>query len=298
MEIKQILYFREIVRQGSISKAAEALHIAQPPLSQMLKRLENDLGTTLINRHKKRWELTETGELIYRFAERFLAQLDEVKQQIYEIERGITGVVNIGVSIVCANFLPDYISLFRSINQTVKLNITTGSSDELLDKLKRKELDLTLLLRPGELDQFYVKSVGKESFVLAIATDCLRSNDADPFPKMEFLSSLPLIMLGPTMGYSFYERILELFKEQNFEPDVIIECKDVNMVLNLVAKGLGISIIPSVEHRASSVFTNVSFLEFNQLDYFIEPVFLRLKDESPSKALLQFWEVIKDNPIK
>ena len=103
MDFRQLHYFKEIVKQGSISKAAEVLHIAQPPLSQLLKKLENDLGTTLIHRYRQKWELTETGELLYQYADQLLMQMQDVKQQIQEIEQGIAGTVRIGVSSACSN---------------------------------------------------------------------------------------------------------------------------------------------------------------------------------------------------
>ena len=77
------------MKQGSISKAAEVLHIAQPPLSQLLKKLETDLGTTLIHRYRQKWELTATGEILYQYANQMLIQIQDVKQQIQEIEQGI-----------------------------------------------------------------------------------------------------------------------------------------------------------------------------------------------------------------
>ena len=88
MDIRQLKYFKEIVRQGSISKAAEVLHIAQPPLSQVLKKLETELGTTLIHRYRKKWELTEAGKILYQYTEEMLLRMQDVKQRIQEIEQG------------------------------------------------------------------------------------------------------------------------------------------------------------------------------------------------------------------
>ena len=148
MDIRQLHYFREIVKQGSISKAAEVLHIAQPPLSQMLIKLENNLGTTLIHRYRKKWELTETGKLLYQYAEQMLVQVLEVKQRIQEIEQGIAGTISIGVSSACSNILIDYVSVFRTQYPKVKIKLITGNSEELLKRLERREIDVVSLLRP------------------------------------------------------------------------------------------------------------------------------------------------------
>lgn len=92
MDIRQLRYYKEIVDQGSISKAAERLHIAQPPLSQLLKKLEDDFNTELIRRYRQKWEVTESGELLYRYAVQILGQMAEVKKRINEVEEGSPGL--------------------------------------------------------------------------------------------------------------------------------------------------------------------------------------------------------------
>ena len=106
VDIKQLKYFKTIVDEGNISKAAEVLHMAQPPLSQQLKRLETELGTVLIKRYTQKWELTETGEILYRHAVNMLQDIKEIKREINEMEEGISGTLTIGVSSSCVNFLP------------------------------------------------------------------------------------------------------------------------------------------------------------------------------------------------
>lgn len=162
MDFRQLYYFKEIVKQGSISKAAEVLHIAQPPLSQLLKKLETDLGTTLIHRYRQKWELTATGEILYQYAKQMLMQIQDVKQQIQEIEQGIGGTVNIGVSSTCSNMLIDYVSTFRTQYPNVKIKIVTGNSEELLKKLEQREIDVALLLRLGNSEQYEMKILKKQ----------------------------------------------------------------------------------------------------------------------------------------
>lgn len=114
MDIRQLQYYKEIVNQGSISKAAEILNVAQPPLSQTLKKLETELGTTLIHRYRQKWQLTETGELLYQYAKQVLGQMEEVERRIQEIEEGTSGTLRIGVSSACSNMIVDYYSRLSS----------------------------------------------------------------------------------------------------------------------------------------------------------------------------------------
>src|SRR5699024_11939673 len=141
MDIRQLRYYKEIVDQGSISKAAERLHIAQPPLSQLLKKLEDDFNTELIRRYRQKWEITESGELLYRYAVQILGQMAEVKKRINEVEEGSAGSVNVGVSSACYNMLIDYIAEFRAQFPKIKISIHSGDSETLLKDRKSTRLN-------------------------------------------------------------------------------------------------------------------------------------------------------------
>ena len=162
MDLRQLQYYKEIVKQGNISKAAEILNIAQPPLSQLLKKLEKELGTTLIHRYRQKWEVTESGQLLYQYAEQLLSQMEEVKRSIQEIEEGSCGDSNIGVSSTCSKMLIDYIAEFREQFPQIKISIFSGDSEGLLKMLKQKEIDIALLLRPSNTEQYETKTLKKE----------------------------------------------------------------------------------------------------------------------------------------
>jgi len=290
MDIRQLQYYKEIVKQGNISKAAEVLNIAQPPLSQLLKKLETDLGTTLIHRYRQKWELTESGQVLYEYAEQIVSQTEEVKRRIHEIEEGTTGTVRIGVSSACSNILIDYIAKFQKQFAQIKTNIITGDSEGLLKKLKQKEIDIALLLRPINTDQYEMKTLKKEPAVLVVPNYWATSLSAQP--TIEEIAPLPFIMLGAMEGYSFYGSILKAFEEQGEKPNIIVECKDIPMVVALVNRGLGISIIPRM-HYKSLFFEHLRIYELKQFDFSVEPVMMTLKDAPISKAAGQFWEMVK-----
>jgi LysR family transcriptional regulator, salicylic acid-responsive activator of bsdBCD len=291
MDTRHLYYFREIVRQGSISKAAEVLHMAQPPLSQLLKKLEEDFGTTFIHRYRQKWELTETGELLFQYAEQTLKDMQDIRLRIQEIEQGVTGVVNIGAATVCTNILIDYISPFRKQYPNMKINISIGSSDELLKKLRRKEIDIALLLRSEQVGQYELRTIGRKPFVVIIPTSWLTSFSSRKI-TLEQIAQFPLILLGPMEGHSFHEILLETFHERQLKPKVMMECRDVTVVIELVSRELGLSIIPRMDY-SSSISENVTLLELEEINIDVEPTFLRLKDEPTSKAAIQFWEIVQ-----
>ncbi|HDX9589345.1 TPA: LysR family transcriptional regulator [Bacillus pseudomycoides] len=290
MDFRQLHYFKEIVKQGSISKAAEVLHIAQPPLSQLLKKLENDLGTTLIHRYRQKWELTETGEILYQYANQMLMQIQDVKQRIQEIEQGIGGTVSIGVSSACSNMLIDYVSMFRTRYPNVKINIVTGNSEELLTRLEQREIDVALLLRLGNSKQYEMKLLKKQPTAVIIPASWTTSFSSQHV-TIEQIAQFPFIMLGAMEGLSFNEDLLKAFDEHQVKPNIIIECKDIRMVVALVSRGLGLSVIPRMDYT-SPFLEYTTLFELKQFDFHLEPVIVKLKDQRISKAASQFWEMV------
>ncbi|PFY08376.1 LysR family transcriptional regulator [Bacillus toyonensis] len=290
MDFRQLYYFKEIVKQGSISKAAEVLHIAQPPLSQLLKKLETDLGTTLIHRYRQKWELTATGEILYQYANKMLMQIQDVKQQIQEIEQGIGGTVSIGVSSTCSNMLIDYVSMFRTQYPNVKIKIVTGNSEELLKKLEQREIDVALLLRLGNSEQYEMKILKKQPTAVIIPSSWATSFSSQHV-TIEQIARFPFIMLGAMEGLSFNEDLFKVFDEHQVKPNIIIECKDIRMVVALVSRGLGLSVIPRMDYT-SSFLEHTTLFELKQFDFHIEPVIVKLKDQRISKVASQFWEMV------
>ncbi|MEH7533339.1 LysR family transcriptional regulator [Bacillus toyonensis] len=290
MDFRQLYYFKEIVKQGSISKAAEVLHIAQPPLSQLLKKLETDLGTTLIHRYRQKWELTATGEILYQYANQMLMQIQDVKQQIQEIEQGIGGTVNIGVSSTCSNMLIDYVSTFRTQYPNVKIKIVTGNSEELLKKLEQREIDVALLLRLGNSEQYEMKILKKQPTAVIIPSSWATSFSSQHV-TIEQIAQFPFIMLGAMEGLSFNEDLFKVFDEHQVKPNIIIECKDIRMVVALVSRGLGLSVIPRMDYT-SSFLEHTTLFELKQFDFHLEPVIVKLKNQRISKVASQFWEMV------
>ena len=290
MDIRQLQYYKEIVKQGNISKAAEILNIAQPPLSQLLKKLETELGTTLIHRYRQKWELTESGKLLYEYAEQLLNQTEVMKKRIHEIEEGTGGTVRIGVSSACSNLLIDYIAEFREKFAQIKINIYSGDSEGLLKKLKQKEIDIALLLKPSNTEQYETKTLKREPTILVVPNSWTTSLTAQP--TLKEIAHFPFIMLGAMEGYSFNGNLLKAFEENKVKPNIIVECKDIPMVVALVNRGLGISIIPRMNYK-TLFFEHLKIYEFMQFDFSVEPVMAKLNDVPISKAARQFWEMVR-----
>ena len=101
MDVRRLIYYCTIVEQGQISRAARALNISQPPLSQRLKELEDELGVQLILRENLAWQVTESGRVLYERARQVLDNLTEIPAEVKGAADGFSGRVAIGVSTTC-----------------------------------------------------------------------------------------------------------------------------------------------------------------------------------------------------
>ncbi len=286
MDIKQLKYFKTIVDEGNISKAAEVLHMAQPPLSQQLKRLENELGTVLIKRYTQQWELTETGKTLYRHAVHMLQDIKGIKQEIREMEEGIRGTLSIGVSSSCVNFLPKNIHHFRENYPNVFIKIWKGEYSYLQKLLKAREIELSFMLLPMTLQDYQVKSLPRDPFVVVIPSSW-KSQFAKNTVSLKEIIHYPFLMLGPMEGYSMYENILSHFHKHQFSPNIVMECIDISALLSFVASEIGISIIPKSEIYGS-FNQDIKTLEIEDFSVFVEPAIICLKQHHLTKAAEHF----------
>lgn len=288
MDIKQLKYFKTIVDEGNISKAAEVLRMAQPPLSQQLKRLENELGTVLIKRYTQQWELTETGKTLYRHAIHMLQNMKGIKQEIKEIEEGMRGNLAIGVSSSCVNILHKSIYNFREKYPNVFIKILKGDSSYLQQLLMEREIELSFMLLPMSFRDYRVISLSREPFVVAFPSSW-KSKFVHNKVSLKELSSFPFLMLGPMKGYSMHESILSHFHKHQFSPNIVMECTDIATLLTFVASAIGISIIPRSEIYVT-FNQGISTIEIEDLSLYIEPAILFSKEHHLTKAAEHFLE--------
>src|SRR6478736_159768 len=197
MDIRQLRYFIAIAEQGTISKAAEHLHMAQPPLSRQLKMMEDELGVVLFDRNKKKKvTLTSQGELFLKKAKKLLHGMEEAILEVKEFSEEISGTLSVGSTIYCASILLSNLKEFRQKYSHIKFNIWEGDSTHLMNLLKNRQIDIALLL------------------------------------------------LRPTEGTGLFDQIINVFQKLNLTPNILCECHDSAMLLNLVEMGFGATILP------------------------------------------------------
>lgn len=220
MEIRVLRYFLTVVREESITKAAEVLHITQPTLSRQLAQMEETLGVQLFIRGTRKITLTNEGLLMRRRAEEILELVDKTERELVEQDEELEGVVAIGGGdIKAVQLLPEIVRSFREKYPKVTFEVYTATADHIKDRIDRGLTDIGLLLEPINIDKYdFIRLNQKEKWVVSMHPD-------DPLAKNEYVTAddlvgVPLMMphrlnvqseLANWFGDS-YEKLNVIFK--------------------------------------------------------------------------------------
>lgn len=225
MEIKQLEYFRAIVDEGTISGAARALHMTQPPLSYQMKMLEEELQVRLFARGSKHIRLTEAGKALYVRAESLLTMTDITKREVIKVSQATT--IHLGVTPSTVNMMAKYLVKYTSHHPDIRFVIHDGSTFTLKDELENGILDVTTLRTPIALNGFCSKLLRQEQEGLRELT-------------LEELAGHHLILSKRHRKY-----VLSIFEKHGLSCDVYYECEDARTAMSLAASGLGTAILPA-----------------------------------------------------
>jgi DNA-binding transcriptional LysR family regulator len=250
MELRHIRYFLAVADERNFTRAAAKLGIGQPPLSQQIRDLENEIGAMLFHRVPHGAELTEAGIAFLPEASAALASAEKAKLAAQRATRGETGRLALGFTASSAfnTAVSGTIRRFRGQWPEVGLSLTEMNSNWLMEKLMREEIDVAFI-RPGLEDPKNVrlKRLADEPMLIALpAHHPLARHSKVP---LSALAGEPFILFPRTVGLSLYDDIVRGCRDAGFELVVTQEAPQIPSVVNLVAADLGVSIVPaSIAH--------------------------------------------------
>lgn len=240
MDIKDIKNFLMIVEEGSINAAAKRLHIAQPPLSRQLKRLEEELGIRLIERGKRKVQLTTAGCLLHNRAEQLLGQIDNIIKEMRESDAGTHGTLSIGtVTSSGAIILPRVVRAFRNSFPGVKFQLWEGETKRITELLNRGSIEIGIVRFPFDAEFYESIKLPNEPLVAAINKNSdYAGHDTDHINLVD-LAGKPLLI------HRKYEAmIIEHCEKSGFTPEFVCMSDDVMPILAWADADVGIAIVP------------------------------------------------------
>lgn len=290
MDIKQLRYFSVIADEGQVSKAAKKLHMAQPPLSHHLKMLEQELGVTLMARNGRRMELTESGKVLLKRAQKILQYIDDTVQEVRETGQGLRGVLSIGAVKSGFSNLLGPIRAFRAQYPLVKFLLREGDSYTIGEGVRNREIELGIVRLPLDLNGMNMIRLPKEPYVAVYPAQWQREVPAPLF--LSDMKDWPLLLLHRINGVGQFEMIIEECRRHGLEPNVICECPDVVMLLSLVAEGVGASIVPRSALNAFPL-SNVACSAISDFSIAAECALIWLKERYLSRTALKFLDLFE-----
>lgn len=250
MDFRQLRYFTAVAETLNFSRAAERLHISQPPLSQQIKLLEEDLGVILLERTRRMVKLTHAGELFYQQAQDILRQYAEARELCLWARDGRAGKLRVAftASVPMFEAFPRLLQTFRQAYPRIDIDLHHMSTGEQLQALNAGEIDIGFL-RPSSVFHppmtIDVVKLWHDELILAVATGHPLAQ-ADASPELRELANEDFILFPQALGCGLFEHITTLTAQAGFAPRIVQEVRENSTTLALVAANLGISIVPSI----------------------------------------------------
>lgn len=253
MDIRALRYFAAVAETGHMTRAAERLGIQQPPLSQQIKALERSLGMQLFKRHPRGVALTEAGRLFQAEAKRLLDDMEAMRLRMKRVAEGQAGVLRVGFTSSAAahRFVPDALRAFRQAHPGVELQLREANAAELSEALAAGRLHAALLRKPVlRPDGLVFQTLLREPVVAALPTDRApaasrrRRGGTQPL-TLARLCEDPMILVRRPGAPGLYADLLALCHSQGLVPQVVAEVDRMMANLNLVAAGVGVSVVPA-----------------------------------------------------
>lgn len=243
MELRHLRYFVAVAEERNFTRAAERLHIAQPPLSRQIQQLEEIIGVALLVRGARPLELTEAGRFFYGHAVQLLAQGAEVismTRRIGNIERkfsiGFVGSTLFG-------FLPEVVRRFKAAHPTTEVTLHEMTTMEQIAALKQGQIDVGIGRIRHEDPNIRRILLREEALVAALPM-------GHPLSYLErglYLRELvndKMIVFPKAPRPSFADQILAAFHDRGLEPVDTLEVRELQVALGLVAAGMGVTVVP------------------------------------------------------
>jgi DNA-binding transcriptional LysR family regulator len=244
-DLRQLQQFIMVATELNFRRAAQRLHMSQPPLSAAIRRLEQDMGLALFERTRQYVRLTAAGEVFLRESRRTLAQARFAVEAAQGMGSGLSGVLRFSfVPSAALDVLPQLLQRFQQDHPGVRLILTGASTQQEVARLRSEVTDLALIVPPlADPRGLEITVLRREKMVLAVpATHPLSAMGKI---SLRMLVDEPFISFSYSEGSGFAGSVLAACHSAGFSPRIEQEASQMQTILTLVASGLGIAFVPS-----------------------------------------------------
>jgi DNA-binding transcriptional LysR family regulator len=249
VELAQLEAFLQVAHHRSFSRAAEALFLTQPSVTARIQSLEREIGERLFERTGRSVTLTDAGRAFMPHAQRALTAVQEGQDAIDAVRHGEVGSIRLGASASVATYvLPGTLKRFREVRPRVHVNLSTGTSEEIIERLLAGELHVAIvrLTQHPELETVHLFN---DDLSLVV-------NPSHPFARRESVTVAeagqePFLFFE--RGSSYHSLVYSMFLRAGVVPESVMELDSMETTKHMVEAGLGIAVLPviSVDREAA-----------------------------------------------
>ena len=244
MDLKQLEYFVRVAELGSFTRAAQVLGVAQPALSRQVRLLEVELRQNLLTRNGRGATPTEAGQVLLEHGRGILHQVERAREELGRVRSGLSGRVALGLPPSVARVLA--VPLTRAFRQQLpqaQLSISEGLSTAMQENLMNGRLDIAVLYKPSPLPGIELQALVEEELLLVQARPPGLQEDPPPPPvSLRDLAGLPLVI--PSRPNALRMHVESEMAAIGCKPSIALEIDGVSAILDLVADGAGVAILP------------------------------------------------------
>ncbi|RSZ25985.1 cis,cis-muconate-binding transcription regulator CatM [Acinetobacter bereziniae] len=290
MELRHLRYFVTVVEEQSITKAAEKLCIAQPPLSRQIQKLEEELGILLFERGSRPVRTTDAGQFFYQHAVQILTHTAQATSMAKRIS-SINMIIRIGyVSSLLYALLPQIIFLFRQNNPDIQVELLEYGTKDQIEALKLGKIDLgfgRLRISDPAIKRILLR---KEKLKLAIHKNHYLTEYVHKGIYLSQIIDESIFSYPATQKPNFSTLIQSIFTELGLVPKNMIEVREIHMALGLVSSGEGVCIIP--ESASDIGMKNLVYIPILDMEAY-SPISLAVRNMDQSPYLSKVLECVK-----
>ncbi|WP_434030926.1 LysR family transcriptional regulator [[Pseudomonas] boreopolis] len=254
MELRHVRYFLLVAEEANFTRAAERAGIGQPPLSQQIRALEREIGTPLFRRTPRGAELTEAGLAFLPEARALARQAEAAVEAARRGGQGLRGTLRVGFTASAAfvGAVPEAIRQFVAASPEVAVSLVEAETRALLERLSAGELDVALT-RLGRIEPPGVAVTHLLDEPMAVAVSHAHPLARRKTVPLAALAEEPLVMFPREAGASLYDEIIATCWKAGLEPRIGQQAPQFSSALNLVAAGLGMTLVPASMAQVQSM---------------------------------------------
>ncbi len=280
MELRHLRYFVAVAEELHFGRAAKRLAIAQPPLSQQIKALEEEIGVVLLTRTKRQVRLTAAGEVFLAESRMILAKAEHAVRAAKRAARGEIGKLAVGfVSSAVYGKVPHIFNTMRIRYPEVSLLLHDLTSEEQVEAVKAGRIDVGLVRPPViAAESLAMRVIWREPLMVVLQEDSRFAEKEEV--AVEELAEESFIQIPRHVAPGFYDQFIRICARAGFSPKIVQEARTTPTIVSLIAGGMGVSILPS------------SLTSLQRLGVIYRP----LKKPAPTTDMAVIWRSGDESP--